>query len=280
MDTSPATAQPNGGVVSDLDLLRCLLDSIPDRIYFKDCTGHFLQVSQAEALFLGATSVHAVIGKSDFDYFARELAQDAFDDEQRVMETGVAITGKIEKKQLLDGRTGWAIVAKIPLRNADGALIGTCGISKDISALKETEMALHDANAKLADHKERLEQALADARAAHASLEAAQQRLIDLENVRWIARLAYGVAHEVCNPLATLQMGVDFLAGRKSLGEMPGVEAMLKNMQEAIDRADLVVGALMEGAVASGLGINADDIASTVDQAMKMMKPRPLDDGA
>jgi len=151
--------------------LRCLLDSIPDRIYFKDKKGSFVLVSQSEAEYLGAGNPADVIGKSDFDYFDRELAQKSFDDEQTVMQAGTSITGKEERKMLLDGRTGWALVAKIPLRDAEGRIVGTCGISKDITHLKETEDALQAANATLASQKARLEESMAELQLAKRELQ-------------------------------------------------------------------------------------------------------------
>ncbi|OYW70570.1 MAG: hypothetical protein B7Z37_30325 [Verrucomicrobia bacterium 12-59-8] len=143
-------------------LLSCLLDYIPDRIYFKDKEGAFVLVSRSEAEYLGACDPAEVIGKTDFDYFEHALAQAAMEDEQELMRLGKSITGKEEKKRLLDGRTGWALVTKIPLRDADGGIIGTCGISKDITALKETEEALYKANAALASQKALLEQSMAE----------------------------------------------------------------------------------------------------------------------
>ncbi len=143
-------------------LLSCLLDYIPDRIYFKDKQGAFVLVSRSEAEYLGAAEPAEVIGKTDFDFFEHSLAQAALEDEQELMRLGKSITGKEEKKRLLDGRTGWALVTKIPLRDADGGIIGTCGISKDITALKETEEALYKANTALASQKALLEQSMAE----------------------------------------------------------------------------------------------------------------------
>ncbi len=166
------------------EFLNCLLESIPDRIYFKDKDGRFLEVSRAEAEYLHASSSIDVVGKTDFDYFAAELAQAAFDDEQQIMLTETPIIGKVEKKLLLDGRTGWALVSKIPLRNVAGKIIGTCGISKDITELKAAEEALQAVNADLASQKEKLEESLAELKSKNEELKAAQQRLIQLESVK------------------------------------------------------------------------------------------------
>ncbi len=138
-------------------LLSCLLDYIPDRIYFKDKDGAFILVNRSEADYLGAQNPDEVIGKTDFDFFEAPLAQAALDDERSLMQSGDSVTSKEEKKLLLDGRTGWALVDKIPLRDAGGEIIGTCGISKDITRLKEAEEALQRANDTLAAQKAELE---------------------------------------------------------------------------------------------------------------------------
>ncbi len=160
---NPAACEPSlRSIHEHYKLLSCLLDYLPDRIYFKDKRGAFVLVSRSEASYLGARDPAEVIGKTDFDYFEPTLAQAALDDEQELMTQGLSINGKEEKKLLLDGRTGWALVTKIPLRDADGSIIGTCGISKDITALKETEEALYRANAALASQKALLEQSMAE----------------------------------------------------------------------------------------------------------------------
>lgn len=133
--------------------------------------GAFVLVSRSEAQYLGAEDAAEVIGKTDFDFFEPELAQMALDDEKKLMQAGASISGKEERKQLLDGRTGWALVTKIPLRDSDDSIIGTCGISKDITSLKEAEEALQQANATLSLQKTQLEQSMAELRRAEQELQ-------------------------------------------------------------------------------------------------------------
>jgi len=124
------------------DLLRTLLDQSPDDIYFKDTQSRFLKASKAMSRRFGLASPDAMTGKTDFDFFTEEHARPAFEDEQEVIRTGVPIIGKVEQEVWQDGRETWCLTTKMPFRDKDGKIIGTFGVSKDITALKKIESAL------------------------------------------------------------------------------------------------------------------------------------------
>jgi two-component system sensor histidine kinase/response regulator len=124
------------------DLLRALLDHIPDNIYFKDRESRFLKISRALAGHFGLEDPDQVIGKSDFDFFTREHSQPAYDDEQRIIATGQGIINKEEKETWANQRVTWGLTTKVPLRNKEGDIIGTFGITKDITPLKNAEQEL------------------------------------------------------------------------------------------------------------------------------------------
>jgi PAS domain S-box-containing protein len=129
--------------INEQDLLRTLLNNAPDHIYFKDAQSRFLKCSKAQALQFGATSPEELVGKTDRDFFSEEHARPACEDEQEILRTGQPIIGKVEKEIWKDGRgESWKLSTKMPLRNNAGDIIGTFGISKDITALKQTEAAL------------------------------------------------------------------------------------------------------------------------------------------
>jgi PAS domain S-box-containing protein len=127
------------------DLLTALLDNVPDSIYFKDKDSRFIKCSKALAGRFGLVDPTAAVGKSDTNFFSRAHAGPALADEQKIINSGQPIIGKTERETWPDGRETWALTTKMPLRNKDGVIIGTFGISKDITALKLAEEELQRA---------------------------------------------------------------------------------------------------------------------------------------
>ena len=124
------------------DLLRALLDNIPDNIYFKDAQSRFTKVGQALCRKFGLHDPEEAVGKTDFDFFTAEHARAAYEDEQFILLTGQPIIGRTEKETWHDGRVTWGLTTKMPLRDRDGKIIGTFGVTKDITEIKETEREL------------------------------------------------------------------------------------------------------------------------------------------
>ena len=119
-----------------------LMDAIPDRIYFKDLQSRFVRVNTAYATWHGFKSVTEVVGRTDFDLFDRTHAETAFADEQEIIRTGQPLIGKIERLALPDGAKGWASATKLPWRNTTGRIIGTFGLTRDVTNVREAEEEL------------------------------------------------------------------------------------------------------------------------------------------
>lgn len=126
----------------DSSIVRMLMDATPDRIYFKDLQSRFVRNNIAQAQLLGAASPDECVGKSDFDYFSREHAEKARADELEIIRTGKAIIGKEEHITLRDGKRAWVSTTKLPWRDASGHIIGTFGMTRDITAAKLAEEKL------------------------------------------------------------------------------------------------------------------------------------------
>ncbi len=127
-----------------LDLFDFLLEHTPDQVYFKDREGRFLRASRAVTEFLNARNPGDLIGRSDFDFWSPETAQAARVDEQRIMQTGQPLVGKVEKLVRPDGRIHWDYTTKLPLRDSRGEIVGICGINKDFTEIKRMEDALRE----------------------------------------------------------------------------------------------------------------------------------------
>jgi len=115
-----------------------LLDNIPDAIYFKDRDNKILKINN---FYTQGTGLKAeeIIGKTDFDFFPSEQAKNMLEDDNKVLNTGKPIVGKIEKTLLKDGRWNQVITTKIPMRDNFGNIIGTMGITRDMTAYANLE---------------------------------------------------------------------------------------------------------------------------------------------
>ncbi|MBX3443537.1 MAG: PAS domain-containing protein [Planctomyces sp.] len=114
-------------------LLNGLMAAIPDHIYFKDCDGRYLRINDAKARRSGLQSPDDAIGKTDFDYFPRPMAEAAAAVERRIIESGQALLGQEERITWPDGTQTWVSATKVPLRSWSGEVVGTLGISRDIT---------------------------------------------------------------------------------------------------------------------------------------------------
>ena len=134
--------QTESELAYERDLLRTLLDNLPDCIYFKDRQSRFIKISQSLVQRFGLMNTEEAVGKTDFDFFLVEHARQAYEDEQQIIQTGLPLIGKPEKETWADGHVTWVLTTKMPLRDKDGTVIGTFGVSKDITALKKAEVEL------------------------------------------------------------------------------------------------------------------------------------------
>lgn len=122
-------------------LLHTLLDTVSDRIFFKDLNGRYTRISQAVAQQYGVPLTQ-VLGKTDFDFFAVEYAQEIQAEERKMLETGQPTFDKIEREVWRDGRPDtWAIKSRLLLKGDDGRVIGSFGTARDITDIKMAQEA-------------------------------------------------------------------------------------------------------------------------------------------
>lgn len=114
-------------------LMDALMNNIPDSIYFKDRESKFIRYSKSLCKLFGTDDL---MGKTDFDFFGKH-AQAAYDDEMEIIRTGEPILSKEQKIDLKDGMVKYESTTKLPLRDENGQIIGTFGISRDITKMKQ-----------------------------------------------------------------------------------------------------------------------------------------------
>ena len=123
-------------------LLQSLMENLPDNIYFKDRDSKFVRISRAMADWFGLAEPMNALGKTDEDFFTDEHAEQARADEVELMKRGEPVLDKVEKETWPDGRTTWVSTSKLPLRDREGDVVGTFGVSRDITAQQEALEAL------------------------------------------------------------------------------------------------------------------------------------------
>jgi PAS domain S-box-containing protein len=137
--------------------LSALMDKLGDIVYFKDRQSRFIMVNSALAnRHLSTTDTSRALGRTDFDIFAYEHANKTFSQEQKIIASGEALIGIEEKEVWPDGRETWVMTSKFPLKDSHGEIIGTWGISKDITDHKRTEDELKSAEDQLR-HSQKME---------------------------------------------------------------------------------------------------------------------------
>ena len=184
------------------NVLRTMVDLIPAFIYAKDRQSRFTACNELVARRMG-TSPEQLIGKTDFDFFPREMAEKFFSDEQALLQSGEALMNHEEVAfDQTRGMNRTILTCKVPVRDEHGTVTGVVGTGYDITDRK-----------------------------------AAEERLASLERHQSIGRLASGVAHEINTPIQYLKDSVSFVqdglqelfeyidALRAAQGQAPSVSA-------------------------------------------------------
>jgi PAS domain S-box-containing protein len=174
-------------------LLRTMIDLIPAFIYAKDVGSRFIAMNTALARNMGTVADDA-IGKTDFDFFAPELAKKFYSDEQALLKSGQSIIDLEEPGfDKVTGQPRTVVTSKVPLRDVNGEVIGIIGVGFDITERKFAE-----------------------------------QRFAAGERLESIGRLAAGVAHEINTPIQFLNDSIFFI--REAMQDLLAHNAKLTAM--------------------------------------------------
>lgn len=138
------TEQKRGqeALATERNILRTLIDNLPDFIFIKDSESRFVVDNVAHLKLLGALSQEELVGKTDLDIFPREMARQYYDDEQALIKSGKPLINREESTIYPDGRVQRLLTSKVPLLDAEGKPIGLVGISRDITERKAAEQTI------------------------------------------------------------------------------------------------------------------------------------------
>ena len=255
---------------TERNLLRAVIDNLPDLIFLKDAEGRYLLSNMAHLRWLGASESSEVRGRTVFDFFPDDVATSFHQSDMAVANAGRPLLNEEEHRVESDGSPRWRLTSKIPWLDDDGKTVGLVCISRDITQQKLAEARLKQANTELAENREELLKAVASLQLAHGELREVQLQLIEAEKMKSIGRLAAGVAHEVKNPLAILKMGIEYLATQKPADEHTPM--ILKEMSDALTRADGVILGLLDFSAPKQLEVKGEDINNIIKAALKLVR--------
>ena len=126
-------------------VLRALIDNVPDFMYIKDTESRFIVANAILARSMGKQSPEELLGKTDFDFYPKELASAHYQDEQKVLRSNLALFN--HEEQCMDGfgNRVWLLTTKVALLDHHGNVVGLAGVGRDITERKKVELEWHRA---------------------------------------------------------------------------------------------------------------------------------------
>lgn len=225
------------------NLLRTIIDVLPDSVYVKDLQSRFLIANQTVARRMGVKTPDELIGKTDFDFYPQEVAQQFFADEQQIIRSGQPLVNK-EEPSVADGQARWLLTAKVPLCDRQGKVIGLVGTGRDITTRKKAQLAQQQM----------------------------QQKIQEYEKLQSIGVLAGGIAHDFNNLLMDIQGNVD-LALMKLPADAPAA-GFLVNIHNACQRAVQWIRQLLAYAGRSAVPqTTLVDLAELIQEVLRTLAP-------
>jgi PAS domain S-box-containing protein len=184
------------------NLLRTLIDNLPDSIYAKDTEARKILANRVNLKRMGCETEAEALGKTDYDFFTKEIAEAFFADDLAVLQ-GHPVINREEKIILPDGETHWTLTSKIPWRDRDGKIIGLVGIGRDITEKKNLEA-----------------------------------EVLRAQRMESLGRLATGIAHDLNNTLAPVLISVELLRQKlqdeDSLHVLAAIEASARRAGDTV----------------------------------------------
>ena len=234
---------------AERNLLQSVLNNLPDRIYVKDAQGRYLRANPAQIQFLEVSSEAAIVGKTILDHKQDELSRQSFAMEAEVISQIKPILNIEDSHEGKNGKTAWYLTSKVPFFDEQGFVVGTIGISRDITQQKQTEIKLRE---------------------AIQTLEETKLQMIEVEKFNTIGRMAAGIAHEVKNPLAVVSLGLEYLDEKVS--SEAGLNDLLTDMKSAVEKANTIIFDLLDYSASRKVAMEAQDMNQQILRVQALMR--------
>ena len=241
------------------NLLRTLVDNLPDYIFAKDAESRFILNNTAHLRLLRADTQDDVAGKTDYDIFPRQLAAQYFNDEQAIVQSGESLVNREESVVTEQGEKHWLLTTKVPLKDAQGDIAGIVGMSRNITERKQMAEALKR-------HAVLLEQANRDLAARNKELD----------------EFTYIASHDLQEPLRKLTAFSDMLLEDMQKNDESEVRQDLKVITSAAERMQRLVRDLLALSRSGRRSMNVEDVPldECVDSALDALEIRVAETGA
>lgn len=220
---------------SERKLLRTIIDNLPDDIYVKDIYSRKILTNPIDVKNSGCATESEVLGKDDFSFYPKEIAERFYADDQSVIKTGSPIFNREEYFIDAEGQKRWLLTSKLPLRNNEGEIIGLIGIGHDITNRKKLE-----------------------------------EQLRQSKKMESISTLAGGIAHDFNNILGIILAYVTYMQS-DSYDKTKAEENMLA-VTNAIKRGSTLVSQLLTFAKRTEKKLEPIDIEPFLNQFISTLK--------
>ena len=203
-------------LAEERNLLRTIIDNLPDYIYAKDTESRYLVSNIAHVRFLGATTSDEIVGKTVFELFPQELAAQYHANDQEIIRLGQPLLNREERSVDRTGNSIWNLTTKVPLRDSHRKIIGLVGIARDITERKRAE--------------EEREALIEELEAKNAELE----------------RFTYTVSHDLKSPLITIKGFLGLLEQDATVGDTERMKFDMHRISNAADKMRQLLDELLE----------------------------------